>query len=165
MGGGSAAKKETEDSSGKSDAAAPAASDKDKPSGGEQSESAKGNSDGVPEWKKRQLAQEAKERARIEAEAAARAERVAKSPRAQASVETTPIAESFKTDASTKQRETTLVNWMEGKNTDVEAARKAAEAERERLESIFKAKTPVNKKSVGRASLHLISFIQHISIM
>ena len=101
----------------------------------------------VPVWKQRQLEAEAATRARLEAEAAAKQAQLKKSVHTAAAGDVDSAGMlSPRAGADEVQRERVLVDYLHGKTGATDEVQRAADAERERLETIFKAKPGVNKK-------------------
>jgi len=97
----------------------------------------------VPVWKQRQLEAEAATRARLEAEASAKQAQLKKSVHTDVD---SAGALSPRAGADEVLRERVLVDYLHGKTGATDEVQRAADAERERLETIFKAKPGVNKK-------------------
>ncbi len=102
---------------------------------------------GVPAWKQRQLEAEAETLARIAAEGAAKQAALHK---AQHSPRDSSVASAGMLhpppSADEVKHERVLVDYLHGKTAATDEVQRAADAERERLETIFKAKPTVNKK-------------------
>jgi len=101
----------------------------------------------VPVWKQRQLLAEQETRERLAREAQEKQKQVASSVHHGPSADDVPtyLSPRMKTDADHVDQTKTLSNFLKSDKVDVETAKQAAEAERERLESIFKAKPTTGK--------------------